>query len=61
MKLDLGKLLFPSLPRDIRRRKMFSVYLTLVVCVAAGLVIVVWMNKNSNTHSSNGSPFNISQ
>lgn len=66
MKLNPGKLLFPNLPRDLRRRKMANVYLTLAVCAIAGLVICVWMNTamRNTPHTNanaNGGPLGLSQ
>ena len=62
MKFEPGKLLFPNLPRDIRRRKMFNLYLTLAVCAIAGLVIFMWMNTTMrNAPNTNASPFSLSQ
>jgi len=48
MKLKLGKLLFPKLPHDLRRREMVSVYLILLVCAVVGLVMYVFMYKTSH-------------
>ena len=39
MKYDLGNLLFPQMPPDLRRRRMGIIYLTALVTIALGFAI----------------------
>lgn len=39
MKLDLGNLLFPNMPPDLRRRRMGVIYVTAIVTIVLGLAL----------------------
>ena len=41
MKFNPGKWLFPKLPSDLRRRKMATIYLTVVAIVVIGAVVAL--------------------
>jgi len=43
--LNVGKRLFPNLPRDLRRRRMNVVVVTAITSVALAGVIMVVMTK----------------
>jgi hypothetical protein len=45
----LGKLLFPRLPRDVRRRKMDVVYITLLVGLVVASIVAFTMLMRSGT------------
>lgn len=45
MLLNLGKILFPHLPRDLRRRRMNVLLLTTFTSVLLATVMVVVMTK----------------
>ncbi len=43
--LNAGKILFPNLPRDLRRRKMNVVAATAITCAILAGVMIVAMTK----------------
>jgi len=48
MRFQLGQLLFPNLPPDLRRRRMQNIYLTaLVLVVVCGAICLVMIKLNS--------------
>jgi hypothetical protein len=44
---NLGKLLFPHLPRDLRKRKMRIVFMTLATSLIFSLLLVLWMIRKT--------------
>jgi len=48
MRFQLGQRLFPNLPPDLRRRRMQSIYLTvLVLIVVCGAICLVMIKLNT--------------
>jgi hypothetical protein len=47
MKLSLGKLLFPKLAPDLRRRRMGTIYLTVFTCAVIGMAVAFLIKKMS--------------
>jgi hypothetical protein len=53
MKLDLGNLMFPKMPPDLRRRRMATIYLTALVSIILGLIVyklMFVMNHHPGRH-----------
>lgn len=51
MKFNPGKWLFPKLPPDLRRRKMATIYLTVVAVVVIGAVVALILKLMSTVHT----------
>ena len=48
MKFNLGQRLFPKLPPDLQRRRMWVIYLTALMCLVIGFIVLLVIEKMSS-------------